>query len=123
MEPSAFGFVSCSISRASLITSNQRNILPKTREERRGLKDKVALEKQRLSQRVGHQARMQQANAPDSTSGLTSCSTDAAGYISNAERFHTDTAGEEYQQRQIQIAKKKQAEDFRRNQVYNNSHL
>jgi len=103
MELSAFGF---------------RNITPKTRIERRGLKDKVAIEKHRLNQRVGHQARMQQANAPDSSAGLTSCTTDAAGYISNIERFHTDTAGEEYALRQEQIIRKKQTEEFRRNQSF-----
>jgi hypothetical protein len=34
-----------------------RNILPKNRLERRGVKDKATLEKMRLEQRVGHAAR------------------------------------------------------------------
>ena len=91
-----------------------RNILPKNRVERRGFKDKVALEKMRLAQRVGHAARMNNANAPETTSMLTSCRPGDAGYVSNSERFHTDTSGEEYQLRQSNIQRAKQIEEVKR---------
>lgn len=94
------------------------NIIPRTREERRNLTDKVALEKSRLNQRVGYAARIHQANAPMHTSELTSCVTGGAGYLSNADRFHTDTAGEEYQRRMQQIEKQKRIDEFKRNQVF-----
>lgn len=80
-------------------------------------KDKVALERSRINQRVGWQARMHQANAPENSSLLTSCVAGAAGYISNSERFHTDTVGEEYALRQEQIKKRLAADEFRRNIV------
>ena len=41
-----------------------KNIKPMTREERRALKDKVALEKDRLMKRTGHQAKMYRENCP-----------------------------------------------------------
>lgn len=85
--------------------------------ERFNLKDKVSLERNRINQRVGWQARMHKANAPETSSLLTSCSTGAAGYISNSDRFHTDTVGEEYMIRQEHIKKKQAADDFRRNMV------
>ena len=58
---------------------------------------------------------MQRDNAPASSAELTAC-TQGPGYISNADRLHTDTAGEEYQRRQEDIQKKQRAIDFRRNQ-------
>ena len=94
-----------------------RSIRPKTREERRGVFDKVLLEKSRIDQRVGHEARLHQANAPANSSLLTSCVSEGAGYISNADRFHSDTAGEEYAARQEALQKKNRAIEFRRNQV------
>mmetsp|Transcript_12718 Transcript_12718/g.12362 ORF Transcript_12718/g.12362 Transcript_12718/m.12362 type:complete len:256 (+) Transcript_12718:62-829(+) len=99
--PSSFGF---------------RSIRPKSRDERRGMLDKVLLEKSRLDQRVGYEARQQQANAPTTSSLLTSCVSEGAGYISNADRFHSDTAGEEYAARQEALHKKNRAIEFRRNQ-------
>ena len=93
-----------------------RSIRPKSREERRGLFDKVLLEKSRIDQRVGHEARLHQANAPANSSLLTSCVADGAGYISNADRFHSDTSGEEYAARQEALQKKNRAIEFRRNQ-------
>eukprot|EP00981_Chlorochromonas_danica_P000414 scaffold96_cov167-Ochromonas_danica.AAC.21 len=79
------------------------------------MKDKVALERNRINQRVGWQARLHQANAPETSSMLTSCPVGGAGYLSNADRFHTDTVGEEYLQRQEQNRKKQAADEFRRN--------
>lgn len=104
IEPSRYGF---------------RSIRPKTREERKGLTDKVLLETRRINARVGHEARLHQANAPACSAMLTSCPTTAAGYISNSDRFHSDTAGEERESRQEIIHKKQRAIEFRRNQSMN----
>jgi hypothetical protein len=97
--PSAWGF---------------NNIRPKTRAERRGMKDKVALERSRLMERSGWQARMHQKNAPETTAGLTSCRPGDEGYLSNAERYHSDTAGEMLQEREQAAAKRHAAHLFRR---------
>lgn len=70
-----------------------------TREERRATKDKVALEKGRLMKRTGHAARMYQANAPG-PDGLTCPEPSAAGFLADADRFHSDVSGEELQERQ-----------------------
>jgi hypothetical protein len=94
-----------------------RSIKPRNRIERRGMKDKVLLEKSRIALRVGHAARMQKANAPATSAGLTSCEENAAGYISNADRFHSDTAGEEYENRQVEIGRQKQGIEFRNRQA------
>ena len=85
IAPSAFGF---------------RNIRPKTRGERKGMKDKVALERSRLMERSGWQARMHQKNAPETTAGLTSCRPGDEGYLSNSDRFHSDTVGEQLLERE-----------------------
>lgn len=81
------------------------------------MNDKVALEKNRINQRVGFEAKIQRANAPATSADLTSCGEHGAGYLSNADRFHSDTAGEEFQHRQEINRKKDRAIDFRRNQV------
>jgi hypothetical protein len=39
--------------------------------------------------------------------------------MNDADRFHSDTAGEEYQNRQETLAKKQRALEFRRNQASN----
>lgn len=79
------------------------------------LKDKVALERNRINNRVGWQARMHQQNAPESSALLTSCSNGAAGYLSNSDRFHTDVVGEEYAMRQEKLKKQQAAMEFKRN--------
>lgn len=91
-----------------------RNIRQKTRAERRGMKDKVALERSRLMVRSGWEARMHQKNAPETTSGLTSCRPGDEGYLSNADRFHSDTVGEQYRERQETSVKRNAAHNFRR---------
>ena len=102
MIPSAFGF---------------RNIKPKSRQERMQKNDKVALERERLAQRSGWQARLHQKNAPPTTAGLTSCEPKDEGYLSNADRFHSDVAGEEFRQRQEAIRKREAATLYRRDQM------
>jgi hypothetical protein len=60
---------------------------------------------------------MHQNNAPENSAGLTACIEGGAGYITNSDRFHTDTSGEEYAHRQQVIEKKKQVETLRREVV------
>ena len=66
---------------------------------------------------LGHEARMHQANAPESSAGLVSCPEHGAGYISNSDRFHSDTSGEEYQLRMANYQRNQQAIQYRRNKV------
>lgn len=62
---------------------------------------------------------MQRENAPTTSAGLTTCVEGGAGYMTDADRFHSDTAGEEYQRRQESLVKKQRALEFRRNQASN----
>jgi hypothetical protein len=101
-KPSAFGF---------------RSIIPKSRLERRGCKDKVLIEKSRIDQRVGWQAKQQRENAPSTSAGLTACPEGAAGYLSNSDRFHSDTAGEEFDQRKEKLRREKEAIAYRSRQT------
>ena len=100
--PSAYGF---------------RSIVPKTRKQRVEARDKVALEKSRLDARVGFEARMHQANAPATTAGLTQFVKGGAGWMSNADRFHTDTAGEEKVERLKKLERNLEAREYRRNKA------
>jgi hypothetical protein len=76
----------------------------------------VLIEKGRIDQRVGWQAKLQRENAPATSAGLTTCPEGAAGYISNSDRFHSDTAGEEYDLRMEKLRREKQAVEFRSRQ-------
>ena len=75
-------------------TSPFRNIKPKTRKERAALGDKVALEHDRLMKRTGLAAKIYRENAPETSDGLVVPLLTAAGFMADADRFHTDTAGE-----------------------------
>lgn len=129
VPPSAYGFVSvfvlthCHNMFLNSIQYLQRSILPKTRADRLAMKDKVALERNRINNRYGWEARMHQQNAPETSALLTSCPTGAAGYLSNADRFHTDVVGEEYAVRQEKIKKQQAAMDFKRNAVSTSSNV
>jgi hypothetical protein len=94
-----------------------RSIIPKTRKERLAMKDKVALEKSRIDSRVGFAARMHQKNAPATSAMLTQFDKGGAGYISNSDRFHTDTAGEERLERKEKYRKELEALNFRRDKA------
>ena len=71
-----------------------RNIKPKTRKERAALGDKVALEHDRLMKRTGLAAKIYRENAPETSDGLVVPLSTAVGFMADADRFHTDTAGE-----------------------------
>ena len=100
-----------------ILTDIQRNIRPSLREQRVRKNDKVALERSRLMARSGWQARMHQKNAPETTAGLTSCRPNDEGYLSNADRFHSDVAGEEFELRQEALRKQQQGMLFRREKM------
>ena len=55
----------------------------------------------------------QRENAPATSAGLTSCPEDAAGYITNLNRFHSDTAGEEYDLRMETLRREKASIAYR----------
>ena len=86
-----------------------RNILPMTRSERRSQRDKVALEKDRLMKRTGLAARMHRENAPRTSDGLVVPEANAAGFCSDADRFHTDVAGEEFLKRRARYEREQTA--------------
>jgi hypothetical protein len=73
----------------------------------------VLIEKGRIDQRVGWQAKLQRENAPKTSAGMVTCPEGAAGYISNMDRFHSDTAGEEYEIRMEKIRKEKLSIEYR----------
>eukprot|EP00762_Andalucia_godoyi_P002387 ANDGO_02701.mRNA.1 hypothetical protein SPRG_13152 len=81
--------------------SGFRNLVPRPREERRALSNKDLLEKQRLANRregfSRYHASTQPIMVPDAV---------AAGYLPDADRFHSDTAGEEKRRREAQLQKK-----------------
>jgi len=95
-------------------TSGFRNIKPMTRHERRALKDKVALEKDRLMKRSGMSAKLYRQNAPKDSMGLTCPEPIAAGFLADADRFHTDTSGEEFLERKAKHDQKQQQYDVKR---------
>eukprot|EP00619_Florenciella_sp_RCC1007_P015042 CAMPEP_0205907354 /NCGR_PEP_ID=MMETSP1325-20131115/2496_1 /ASSEMBLY_ACC=CAM_ASM_000708 /TAXON_ID=236786 /ORGANISM="Florenciella sp., Strain RCC1007" /LENGTH=217 /DNA_ID=CAMNT_0053273445 /DNA_START=75 /DNA_END=728 /DNA_ORIENTATION=- len=96
-------------------SSGFRNIKPMSRDERRALKDKVALEKDRLMKRSGLAAKQYRENAPKDSMGLTCPDSNAAGFLADADRFHSDVSGEELIHRQ-QVYERKQ-------QVYENTRV
>ena len=83
--------------------SGFRNMKALSRVERFALKDKVALEKDRLMKRHGPEAKHYRANAPVQ---LITPEPDAAGFLSDADRFHTDVSGEEYLARRSKFEQK-----------------
>jgi hypothetical protein len=84
-----------------------------TREERRQTKDKLSLEKGRLMKRSGPQARIYRENAPG-PEGLTCPLQNAAGYLADADRFHSDVSGEELQLRQQKYERSQQIYENKR---------
>lgn len=76
--------------------------------------DKEALEKGRLMKRTGPAARMHRENLPDWHMGLTAMRPGAAGWMSDADRFHTDTSGEEYLRRKREVLRKQEMYDRKR---------
>ena len=77
-----------------------RNVVPRTREERRNMTDKETLEKSRLMKRrqgFFHYEDLGKITVPDK---------DAVGFISERERFQTDFASHEKQRREFIYSRK-----------------
>ncbi|KAG5185296.1 hypothetical protein JKP88DRAFT_269660 [Tribonema minus] len=87
-----------------------------TRAEQLATKDKVALEKQRLFNRAGRAAREYRDNLPPEGVSLTEAHPGAAGFIADADRFHTDVVGEELVRRTAEHERRQQIVDHRRRQ-------
>jgi hypothetical protein len=85
-----------------------RNIQPLTRAQRRATCDKVALEKDRLMKRTGFSAKLHRENAPLTNDGLVVPGSDSAGFCSDADRFHTDVAGEAFLKRRAKYEREQQ---------------
>ncbi|CAM9790357.1 unnamed protein product [Choristocarpus tenellus] len=85
-----------------------------TRPERRTLKDKVALERSRLMQRAGQAAKMYRDNMPPEGVSLTELTSGAAGFIADADRFHSDTVGEEHLRRRAEYQHKTKINENKR---------
>ena len=49
--------------------------------------------------RTGLAAKMYRENAPENPSELLTLQSNAAGFLADADRYHSDTAGEEFQAR------------------------
>lgn len=69
------------------------NVEPRSREERLAIRDKDMLEKLRLEHRLKSNVK------EDLNSNLLEPPPNSAGFISEADRFCTDAAGEEYAER------------------------
>mmetsp|Transcript_47035 Transcript_47035/g.75313 ORF Transcript_47035/g.75313 Transcript_47035/m.75313 type:complete len:189 (+) Transcript_47035:193-759(+) len=88
------------------------NVAPRTREERLASNDKDALEKMRLDHRRGGHARFDGSKnplLPDEGS---------LSFMSEAERFGTDAAGEEFDKRQRKLLEKEEHYEKRRAMSY-----
>ncbi|KAJ8598349.1 hypothetical protein CTAYLR_003001 [Chrysophaeum taylorii] len=69
----------------------------------------VALEKDRLRKRTGLEGKMYRENAPLTSQGLIVPEPNAAGFLSDADRFHTDVSGEEYSKRMAKYESRQQS--------------
>jgi len=79
-----------------------KNVAPRTRYERRAVLDKESLEKSRLAERrEGHQRFQADYKVTGDTEG-------APGFITEADRFYTDTAGMEKMKRDVDLQSKQQ---------------
>jgi len=88
-----------------------KNVAPRTRHERRAVLDKESLEKSRLAERrEGHQRFEAHYKVTGDTEG-------APGYITEADRFYTDTAGTEKMKRDEYLRAKEMNYVNRRNQA------
>lgn len=89
--------------------SGFRAIQPETRADRAAKQDKTTLEKSRLSQRREKFIRYEDLGAP------TEMQAGAVGFLDDADRFHTDTAGEEKAVRDKEIERRESKYEYKRN--------
>jgi hypothetical protein len=87
-----------------------RSVQPETRADRASKADKTTLEKGRLLQRREKFVRYEDIGAP------TVPAPTALGFLSDADRFHSDTAGEEKAVRDAQIQRQEMKFENKRSQ-------
>jgi hypothetical protein len=90
--------------------SGFRVVQPETRADRAAKQDKTTLEKSRLVQRREKFVRYEDLGNP------TEMGPGAVGFLSDADRFHTDTAGEEKTCRDREIQRREGMFEMKRNQ-------
>ncbi|CAK4441610.1 unnamed protein product [Aphanomyces euteiches] len=88
-----------------------KNIQARTRDERKAVRDKETWEKDRLRARKEGFVRI---DTSISGSAMTVQAAGSQGYMSDADRFHTDVAGEEKVLRESRIARHQMTYDTRR---------
>ena len=86
-----------------------RAVQPETRADRAAKQDKTTLEKSRLAQRREKFIRYEDMGPP------TELQQGAVGFLSDAERFHTDTAGEEKGVRDQMLRRREDKYELKRN--------
>jgi hypothetical protein len=79
-----------------------RNIKPRTREERQGMKDRESLEKVRLRDRSGGYHHY------SPFPGISNNEISSSYFISEADRFSQDFAAEEKRRREIEMQRKQE---------------
>uniref|UniRef100_A0A7S0WJ42 Flagellar associated protein n=1 Tax=Hemiselmis tepida TaxID=464990 RepID=A0A7S0WJ42_9CRYP len=90
--------------------SGFRAVQPETRADRAAKQDKTTLEKGRLAQRREKFTRYVDLGNP------TEMSNGAVGFLADADRFHSDTAGEEKLHRDKNIQRREDMYELKRNQ-------
>ena len=90
--------------------SGFRAVQPETRADRASKSDKTTLEKSRLMQRREKFTRYEDIGEP------TVPASNAVGFMSDANRFHSDTAGEEKGVRDAAIQRREEKFENKRNQ-------
>jgi hypothetical protein len=88
-----------------------RNIKPRTREERQGMKDRESLEKVRLRDRSGGYHHY------SPFPGISNNEISSSYFISEADRFSQDFAAEEKRRREIEMQRKQGAINRHREQI------
>lgn len=91
--------------------SGFRAVQPETRADRAAKQDKTTLEKSRLAQRKEKFIRYVDAGPP------TEMQAGAVGFLPDADRFHSDTAGEEKRHRDAIVQRREDFYENKRNQV------
>jgi hypothetical protein len=91
--------------------SNFHNVVPRTRADRRAAVNKESWEKERLQQRKEGFIRVDPSL---SGKAMTEYAPSSQGYMSDADRFHTDVAGEEKNRRDEVLTRQRMVEDRRR---------
>lgn len=96
------------------MSSGFHNIQSRSREERRSIKDKESWEKSRLANRKEGYVRI---DTSVTGHAMTEYDKKSQGYMSDANRFHSDTAGEAKGMRNKSIQRREQITNVKRNRT------